>query len=162
MLSIHAAQPCRNVSKRCIISIAGRRNNSPETPARVSRFATPVAAVNLAIKPLDAIVISKVEALVGVLVLDLEQRSQASRLGTHALCLARREISSEHAAVASACEVNPSLGLAWSAPAPCVAASHRDFCVDGSDDGEGEGGGNLHGGWCVLGGFVDFVERVGG
>lgn len=151
MFSIRAARPCRSVSKHRIVRLSGRRNNSPEAPARVRRLAAPVAAVNLAIKPLDAIVIPKVEALVGVLVLDLEQRSQASRLGAHALCLARREVAGEHAAVASAGKIDPSLGLARGAPTPCVAASHRDFCVDGRDDGEGESGGDLHGGWCVFG-----------
>ena len=105
-----------------------------------------MAAINLAIQPLDAVIISEIEALVGVLVLNFEQRTQAPGLGAHALCLARCKISSEHAAVASAGEIDPSLGLGRSAPTPFVAASHRNFRVDGSDDGKGGGGGDLHGG----------------
>jgi hypothetical protein len=131
---------------------SGTVGNSPETPARVRRLATPLAAVDLAIQALDAVVISQVETLVGVLVLDFEFYAQdlAGRRGTHALCLARRIVSSEHAATLPACVIDPSLGLLFvlQSPARNKASSHRNFCVDGSDHSNSDSGGDLHGGSC--------------
>jgi hypothetical protein len=126
--------------------------NSPETPARVRRLATPLAAVNLTVQALDAVVVAQVETLVGVLVLDFELRLEVagkSGRGTHALCLAGRKVASEHAAIASAGVVDPCLGLVVvQTPALGEALSHRNFCVDGSDHSESDSGGDLHGGSC--------------
>jgi hypothetical protein len=103
-------------------------------------------------KPLDAIVVSQVEASVVVLVLDLElDIGVAGVLGVraHALGLAGGVVAGEHAAVAPAGEVDPGLGLGLvEAPAPGEAAGSGDLGVDGGDDGDGDGGGELHGGRC--------------
>jgi hypothetical protein len=75
--------------------------NSLEPPPRVTRLATPATAINLTIKPLDAIVVSQVEASVVVLVLDLELDIGVARvLGVraHALGLAGGVVAGEHAA----------------------------------------------------------------
>jgi hypothetical protein len=104
------------------ITMDSKQRNSPETPARVGRLATPLAVFNLTVQALDAVVVTQVEPLVGVLVLDFELRLQValkSGRGTHALCLARRKVTSEHAAVAPASVVDPSLGfVVIQSPAP--------------------------------------------
>ena len=82
-------------------------------PARVTRLAAPIAAINLTVKPLNTIIIPQVKALAVVLVLDLELSSTVSvelGLGTHALGLAGGEVAGEHAAVASAGEFDPLIG----------------------------------------------------
>ena len=122
--------------------------NSPETPAGVRRLATPLALLNLAKEAVVAIIISQIEALLGVLVLDFElcfAKIGVLGLGAHPLRLARRETSSKHAILLVACISDPSLGLFFvPAVAPDEAASHRDFCVDGGDHGEGDTDGDLH------------------
>ena len=157
VLSIRAARPCQSVSSHSNAPLQEKEGeeNSPEPPARVARLATPRAAINLTVKTLDAIVVAKIEARVGVLVLhldlDLGVVGVAGRRA-HALCLAGVVISSEHAAVAPTGVVDPALDLVGAhAPAPGEAFGRCDFCVDGGDDGQGDGGGNLHGGRCVLG-----------
>ena len=135
-------------------------------PARVTRLAAPIAAINLTVKPLNTIIIPQVKALAVVLVLDLELGSTVSvelGLGTHALGLAGGEVAGEHAAVASAGEIDPALDLGLvHAPAPGEAASHSDFCVDGGDDSQSDGGGDLHGGRYVLGCVAECVGRKDG
>jgi hypothetical protein len=145
-----------------------KERNTPEPPARVARLAAPVAAIDLAIKPLDAVVVAQVEARVRVLVLDLELGGAevgVFGLGTHALGLAGGEVAGEHAAVASAGEVDPGLGfLVVLAPAPGEAARAGDFGVDGDEGGEGDGGGDLHGGRGVFsfeGWFVECFQGRG-
>jgi hypothetical protein len=55
------------------------------------------------VQALDAVVVSQVENLVGVLILDFELRLQVAGKfgrGTHALCLALRRVTGEHATIA--------------------------------------------------------------
>jgi hypothetical protein len=152
MLSIHAARPCSSISKNSHHPL-NSGTSSPESPVRVRRLAAPVAAVNLTVETFVAIVVSQVEALVFVLVLDFEFGFLAAfGCWTHALRLARREISSKHAAVASAGKIDPFLGFSLiRTPAPGKASGQRNFCVDGSDHSKSDGSGDLHGGRCVLG-----------
>jgi hypothetical protein len=124
------------------------QGHSPEAPAIVRRFATPVAFLDLAKEAVVAVVVIQVETFLGVLVLDLEQRVGTIEfvlgLGTHALRLAWRKASREHAILLSAGIIDPSLGLFFVVlPAEEKASSCHNFCR--SDDSEEDGGGELHG-----------------
>jgi len=125
-----------------------QQEKSPETPARVRGLATPLALFNLTNEAVVAIVVSQIETLVWVLVLDFEfdvRQVAVLGLGAHPFRLTRRKASSEHAVLGFARISDPDLRLGdIQAPAPDEAASHCDLCIDGGEHGKGDGGGDLH------------------
>lgn len=94
-----------------------------------------------------AVFISQVETVLGILVLDFEKRVGAFvvvfGLGTHALDLAWREASGEHATFGFACVFGPGLGLFLVVVEfERKTLRHCNFCT--GHYGKGDGGGDLH------------------
>lgn len=94
---------------------------------------------NLVREPVVAIVVTKVEANLGVLVLDVEDKPNPARLRAHGFHLSRRVVAREHAAVIVAGVVHEAARFftVWPGVAVCVAVGGGPLDSEGEQACEG-------------------------